>query len=209
MDVDNVKLVYFKLNTTSLVPPPGGYGIQIVQIGAMYKAYDGVWQDFDEFSMPTIPIERGAYLKHGINRALLRNENAPFIEDTLWNFADFINPPRGCYTILVAHNCFAFDSRVLKKNFDMFLSMLGHPLDKRKLYFYDSMHFANITTFHRNCSLEYCMEYYLNEPRYQCQVALEKANLCRRISEEIAKIENYGSFKHFIVNNQDLLKPYN
>ena len=95
--MNGIKLVYFKLHTTGLIPQ-NEESVQIVDIGAMYQTINGQWETFDKLAQPTIPIQEEAYGIHGINRALLESQNAPFIAETLWDFAHYIRPPRGQVT---------------------------------------------------------------------------------------------------------------
>ena len=61
-----------------------------------------------------------------------------------------------------------------------------------------------------NRSLEFCIQHFFDQEEHiQNQVALNKADWCRKISKEAANLANWRSLKRFITNNGHLLKSYN
>jgi len=114
-------IVYFDLETTGL--PHGGHLPDIIQIGAV-DSYNK--QEYDEYLLPNIPISAGATRVNGLTtnkrRTRLFHHNQEMNADEMYTgLRKFISWLRDMFdepVLLVAHNAFNFDAKILLKNLE-------------------------------------------------------------------------------------------
>jgi len=213
-----MRIVYYDSETTDLRPLTGPSGIQMVQIGAICKHNRIRSQSiFDKYLLPTqtCSISPGATQVHGITHQWLleryyQNIDVVTQRHGLQAFMDFLTELRDYYDeeiVLVAHNNFSFDGKVLGNNIDKFQTEF--PTD---LMMFDSIRLMrevrDVGHGLQRFNLESCLNFFFDEAQSQPHDAYIDADDCRRISEEASKTLGYGSLRHFLDENRDLLKSF-
>jgi len=206
-----VKIIYYDLETTNLRPLTGPNGIEIVQIGAVCKhTRNKKTQKLNIYLVPNREISAGATQVHGLTRDSLEFDDAFRPKQGLQVFMNFLEQQREYNKekiLLVAHNNYGFDKKVLINNLNRFNVFLP---DGPNIFFYDSlllmkkvkdMSNGNLTRI----SLNACLDYFFQEEQASPHSAFWDADDCRRICEHGAKKLGYGSYQHYILSNYNLV----
>lgn len=111
--------------------------------------------------------------------------------------------------LLVAHNNFGFDGKVLVNNLQQY--RVNFPTN---VLAFDSMKLMKIVKDEvsngnlRRLTLNACLDYFFGEAQGQPHDGFNDANNCRRICEHGAKQLGYGSFQEFFHLNRNVHGMY-
>lgn len=200
------------METTGLTPLTGYYGVEIIQIGAVCRQTRLCAENrLNIYLRPEAYIEEEATNIHGIDMEWFDEH---FYDENVYNsmsdgleaFVEFIEEQKTYddeEILLVAHNNFGFDIKVLVNNFDQYdvdypNNVLAFDSLKLMKRVKDEVSNGNL----RKLKLSACLDYFFDETQGHPHDAFNDANDCRRICEQGAKQLGYGSLQKFFHSNR-------